>query len=223
MRAISKWYSLKIATHTSNVIVLLEPRLVLSQQIQTARVSGRHLSTTLPWFIKRYKCPKVFNMWSSRTCVMLSISNSYVCHAVVTNRTIFVFFSFFIDGWNQLTLFPKWNAKNWTFCSKLDVHQNHGLLFWHRKTKRHSCLNIRRKEKYTFSWKQRRQLSCVLYGDHSKVTINMLFLEVVLRSGRLNWNNLDMSLRIAMSCILWKQPENNWILTVNATWKSLIK
>ena len=33
------------------------------------------------------------------------------------------------------------------------------------------------------------------------------FLEVVLRFGKLNGNNLDMLLCIAMSCILRKQPE----------------
>ena len=70
----------------------LEPRPVHHQQIQTARVSGRHLSSTLPWIHQKYKSPKVFNMWNSRTLVMFSTLNSYVCWPVVADRTVFVFF-----------------------------------------------------------------------------------------------------------------------------------
>ena len=64
-----------------------------------------------------------------------------------------------------------------------------------------------RKNTFSSENKDAFQLSCVLYGSNSTVTINMLFSEVVLRSKNLNWNNLDMPLRIAISCILWKQPE----------------
>ena len=65
------------------------------------------------------------------------------------------------------------------------------------------------KGKIHFHPKTKTPAPCVLYGRHSKVTINMLFSEVVLRSEKLNWNNLDMPLRIAISCILWKQPGKN--------------
>ena len=69
----------------------------------------------------------------------------------------------------------------------------------------HPQIAYLREEKYIFIQKNS-QLSCVLYGSYSKVTIIMLFLEVVLRSGKFKWNNLDMPLRIVMSCIIWKQP-----------------
>ena len=156
-------------------------------------------------------------MWSSRTFVMFSTSNSYVCRPVVASRTVFVFFTCSINRWDQLMLSPNWKVMIQKFYSILEVHQNRGLPFWHRKTNRHPCLVICRKEKYIFIWKQRRQLSCVFYGSNRKVTINMLFSDVVLRWGKLNWNNLDMPLRIVMSCILWKQPEKYWTLAVNAT------
>ena len=157
--------------------------------------------------IKRYKCLKVFNMWSSRTFVLFSTSNSSVCWPTVANGTIFSFF--FQMQYKQM-------GSTYPFPQ---LHQNCALLFWHWKTKRHSCLVIRRKEKYIFIWKQRCQLSCVLYGSHSKVTINMLFSKIVLSLGKLNLNNLHMSLCIAVSCILClqKQPEKNWTLEVNAT------
>ena len=71
--------------------------------------------------------------------------------------------------------FPNWKVMIQKFYSMLEVHLNCSLIFWHLKTKRHSCLVICRKEKYIFIWKQRCQLSCMLYGSHSNVTINMFF------------------------------------------------
>ena len=70
-------------------------------------------------FIKRYKYPKVFNMWSSRIFVMFSIWNSYVCRPVVANKTVFVFYTCSIDRWDQVTLFPNWMSKSGSFTRNL--------------------------------------------------------------------------------------------------------
>ena len=57
--------------------------------------------------IKRYKCLKVFNIWSSRTFVVFSTSNSSVCRPVVASGTIFsFFFRCSTNRWDQLILFP---------------------------------------------------------------------------------------------------------------------
>ena len=159
-------------------------------------------------------------MWSNRTFIIFSTSNSCACRPAVANRTISAFFTCRINRWEQPMLFLSCKVMIRKFYSILLVRQNNGLLFWHRQTKSHSYFVICRKEKYIFIRKRRRQLSCVLYGSHSKVRINMLFWEVVLRSGKLNWNNPDMPIRIAMSCILWKQPKKfelwQWIKRKNS-------
>ena len=142
---------------------------------------------------------------------MFSTSNSYVCF--VAYRTVFVFFTWNINRWDQLMLFPNWKVMIRRFHSILEVHQNCGLVFWHQKAKKHSCLvihpqkgktNFHLKTKTSAFFRALRKPKCF-----SKETSNMLFSEVVLRSGKLNWNNLEMPLRIAISCILCKQPEKN--------------
>ena len=102
MRAILKLYSL-IGNHTSNVF--LEPRLVHRQQIRTARVSGCHLSSTLE-FIKRYKCPKAFNVRSSKTFFVFH--PKLLCtSAHCSQQNHLCFFTCSIKRWDQESHGPK--------------------------------------------------------------------------------------------------------------------
>ena len=127
---------------------------------------------------------------------MFSALNSYVCQPVVANRTAFVFFH----------MQNKQMGSTYPFLD-LESHDLQVSLYT-RGSDQETVLPCHPQiGKYIIIQKQRRQFSCVLYGSSSKVTTNMLLSKVILRSGKLNWNNLDMPLLIAMSCTLWKQPE----------------
>ena len=126
-RSISKLYSLKIATHASNVIVLFGassgPPSTDTNNMDFRTPSFKHASLNS----SRDRSARKSSI--SLRYVMFFTLNSYVCRPVVANRTVFVFFICSINKWDQLTLFPSWNVKIQKIYSIVEVHQNCGLVF----------------------------------------------------------------------------------------------
>ena len=226
MRGLSKSYSLQIAIHAFTVIVLFGassgPPSTDTNSMGFRTTSFKHApSTDTNSMGFRTTSFKHVSLNSSRdrsarkssicetvellSCFPFRIA-SYVCLPVVVNRTFF-FFHMQHKHMGSTYAFPQ-----------LESHYPEVLLYTRGASESRFAFLIPedqeallpchpQKGKIHFHPKTKTPAPCVLYGSHSKVTINMLFSEVVLRSGKLNWDNLDMPLLIAMSCILWKQPE----------------
>ena len=154
-------------------------------------------------------------MWSSRTFLMLSASNSYVCWPIVANRTVFVFFTCNINGWGQLMLFPI--GRSWFRSFTLYLRYIWIAVWFFDTWKPRGTLALSSAEKKnTFSCENKDASSLTCFMEAIAMWQSTCFFGVCLKLGKLNWNNLDMLLLIAMSCILWKHPEKNWTLAVNA-------
>ena len=183
---------LKIATHASNVMVLYGTSSGLpstdTNSMGSTTPSFKHFSlnsarNTSAWKSSAYEAAKLllcFPLWISMYVGWLKPIEP--CVFQMQHKQMWSIYAF-----------PQLESHDLKSYSIIEVHQNRGLLFWYGKTKRHSCLAIRRKEKYIFIRKSS-FLAC-------------LRAVAIVTLGKLNWNNLDIPLCIAMCCILWKQPE----------------
>ena len=208
MRALSKSYSLQIAIHAFTVIVLFGassgPPSTDTNSMGFRTTSFKHVSLNSSRDRSARKS-SICETVELLSCFPFRIA-SYVCLPVVVNRTFFFFhmqqkhmgstyaFPQLESHYPEVLLYTRGASESrFAFLipedqeALLPCHPQKGKIHFHPKTKTPALLRA--------------------LGSHSKLTINMLFSEVVLRSGKLNWDNLDMPLRIAMSCILWKQPE----------------
>ena len=109
MGSISELYSLKIATHVSNVIVLFgafsSPPPTVTNSMGFRTPSFKHASLNS----SRDRSARKSSI--SLQYVMFFTSNSYACRPAVANRIVFAFFTCSINRCDQLTLFPSWNFK----------------------------------------------------------------------------------------------------------------
>ena len=156
IRAISKSYSWKIATHASKIIILFG---ALSGPLWTdTNIMGFRTPCFKRTSLNTSRDRSVQKSSMSEAAEFLPFFQLQIAMYVRPLQPIepSFFFTCSINRWDQLMLFPNWKVMIRNFHSILEVYRNCRLFFWHRNTKRHSCIVIRRKENSIFFRKQRR-------------------------------------------------------------------